>query len=188
MKINFEYSSVYDMMLSEMTGNFDESSIKKSHDFLSSTKLFWNSNGDRIVNEIENVSKLKFKKNVDCFVVSSMPYESISHPFTIKAVKSSDKLFAMFVHELIHILMSQNFRSVHHLLSFMDKDHNYRVHFPVLLIERRVLERLNRDYKKQKRIEDLDYVWEDVNKVYPKFCSSRGIVKFLKENAVNRQV
>lgn len=176
------------MMLNEIAGNFDESSIKKSHDFLNSTKLFWSLNGNKIVKEIEKVSRLRFKKNIDCFVVSSMPYESISHPFTIKAEKNKDKLLAIFVHELTHVLMSQNFKDVHHLLSFMDKDHNYRVHFPVLLIERRVLERLNKDYKKQKRIEGLDYVWKDVNKVYPVFCNSKGIVNFLKENAANRQV
>ncbi len=183
MKINFEYSSVYDMMLNEVMGN---TNFEKPKEFIDSVKIFWNSNGNKIVKEIENASKLRFKKNVDCFVVSSMPYESISHPFTIKTEESKDKLLAIFVHELTHILMMQNFKQVSPLLSPIDKDHNYKVHFPVLLIERKVLERLNKNYKKQKRIEDLDYVWKDVNKVYPVFCNSNGIVNFLKENAANK--
>lgn len=184
MKINFEYSSVYDLMLNETIGNTD---VEKPKEFLDSVRLFWNSNGTNIIKEIENASKLKFKKSVDCFVVSYMPYESISHPFTIKTEKNKEKLLAIFVHELTHILMSQNFKQLSPLLNSIDKDHNYKVHYPVLLIERKVLERLNKSYKKQKRVEDLGYIWKDVNKVYPVFCNSNGIVDFLK-NAANRQI
>lgn len=185
MKINFEYSSAYDMMLSEMIGN--ETNIKKSQDFLNSVKMFWDSKGNKIVKEIEKASKLRFKKNIDCFVVSSMLYESISHPFTIKFEKNNEKLLAIFVHELTHILMAQNFKNVVKAVNLVKGDHEYKIHFPVLLIERRVLEKLHKNYKKQKRVEDLDYVWRDVNKIYLEFHNySKGIIPFLKENAVNR--
>jgi len=187
MKINFEYSSAYDMMLSEMIGN--ETDAKKSQDFLSSVRTFWSSNGNKIIKEIEKVSKLKFNREIDCFVVSSMLYESISHPFTIKFEKSKDKLLAIFVHELTHILLAQNFKNAAKTINLINGDHDYKVHFPVLLIERRVLEKLHKDYKMEKRIEDLDYIWSEVNKVYPEFHNySKGIVPFLKENVVNRPV
>src|SRR3989344_8114575 len=187
MKINFEYSLVYDMMLGEMMGIFDEKTEKDSRGYTNSVRKFWDKRGARIIKEIENVSKLKFKGNVDCFVVNSMFYESISHPFTIKIEKDFDRLFTIFVHELTHILLVQNFKKVAPLVNLIDKDPNYRAHFPVLLIERKVLERLSKNYKKQKRIEDLDYVWEDVEKMYSNFeRTNKGIVFFLKENVASR--
>ena len=175
------------MMLGEMMGIFDEKTEKDSRGYTNSVRKFWDKRGARIIKEIENVSKLKFKGNVDCFVVNSMFYESISHPFTIKIEKDFDRLFTIFVHELTHILLVQNFKKVAPLVNLIDKDPNYRAHFPVLLIERKVLERLSKNYKKQKRIEDLDYVWEDVEKIYDNFKkSNKGIVHFLKENVAFR--
>ena len=116
-----------------------------------------------------------------------MFYESLSHPFTIKIEKDFDRLFTIFVHELVHILLVQNFKKVAPLVNLIDRDSNYRIHFPVLLIERKVLEKLNKSYKKQKRIEDLDYVWEDVDKMYSNFeRTNKGIVSFLKENVASR--
>ncbi len=188
MKINFEYSWAYDMMLGEMMGSFNDNKIENSKLYLDSVRGFWDNNGDRIIREIESASKLKFKKSVDCFIVNSMFYESLSHPFTIKIEKDIDKLFAIFVHELAHILMVQNFKKAATVMNKVKGDVNYKVHFPVLLIERRVLEGLNKDYKKQKRVEDLDYVWNDVNKVYDNFKrTNRGIIPFLKENVASGQ-
>src|SRR3990167_9793090 len=188
MKINFEYSLVYDMMLGEMMGSFDVKPEKDSRIYINSVRKFWDKKGARIIKEIENVSKLKFKRDVECFVVNSMFYESLSHPFTIKIEKDFDRLFAIFVHELVHILLVQNFKKVAPLVNLIGRDSNYRVHFPALLIERKVLEKLNKSYKKQKRIEDLDYVWKDVNKVYNEFKSSnKGIADFLRNYVTSRQ-
>jgi len=188
MKINFEYSLAYDMMLGEMVGNFNPASIENSRLYLDSVRSFWSKNEDKVIKEIEKVSRLKFKKAADCFIVNSMPYESLSHPFTIKIENNSDKLLAIFVHELTHILLVQNFKKVSSSINMIDGDVNYRVHFPVLLIERKVLGKLNKSYKKQKRTEDLDYVWKDVNKVYNEFKSSnKGIADFLRKYVTSRQ-
>src|SRR3989344_6031287 len=89
---------------------------------------------------------------------------------------NSDKLHAIFIHEITHILLVKNFKKVSSSINMIEGDVNYRVHCPVLLIERKVLGKLNKSYKKQKRTEDLDYVWKDVNGVYNEFKSSnKGI-------------
>ena len=41
MKINFEYSSVYDMMLNEVMGN---TNFEKPKEFIDSVKIFWRLN------------------------------------------------------------------------------------------------------------------------------------------------
>ena len=90
------------------------------------------------------------------------------------------------VHELIHILFVQNENKVLKVLNCLSGDHNYKVHFPVLLCERKVLENLHGSFKAEKRVEDLDYIWRDVDKVYTMFKKdNKGVINFLNKNVIN---
>ena len=75
------------------------------------------------------------------------------------------------------------------VLDLVKKKFNYnkndfKIHFPVLLIERKVIENLfgnkffNNVLLKDEHNQELAYEWNEVNKVYVKF--DKNIVKFLK--------
>jgi len=186
MRLNFQYSSVYDELFNYMSRNyFDNSQVLELETFTIQLGNYWNKNHNKIVKEIEKVSGLKFQSNVDCFIVKHLGYRAISEPFTVKMTKNFDYLTGVIIHELIHILLRDNQK----LLSLVNKkfaheENDFKVHFPVLLIERKVLENLfgekffSKIMKKDDHNPDLAFEWENVNKVYDKF--NNNIVKFLE--------
>ena len=94
----------------------------------------------------------------------------------------------ILIHELVHALLKDN-KKVLSLVreKFNYEDFDFKVHFPVLLIQRKVIENLyGGDYFKkvlsdEKDIDELGYEWERVNGFYDKF--DKGIVSFL-ENVI----
>ena len=71
---------------------------------------------------------------------------------------------------------------------FADEEKDFKIHFPVLLIERKVIENLfgnkffNNVLIKDDHNQELAYEWDKVNKIYDKF--DKNIVKFLKNGFV----
>ena len=186
-KIKFQYSVPYDQLLGIMYNKeFSHSQAIVAKDFINKIEVFWQKEGNKIINNVEKTANLKFKSNVDCYVVSNMLFEAISHPFTIKMDHDFNRLKGILVHELLHILFSQNGSKVIETFNKIEGDHDYKVHFPVLLCERKVLEKLNKSFKREKRVEDLDYVWKDVNKSYSKFKNyKKGLIPFMQEHVIN---
>jgi len=185
--IDFIYSSVYDELFTSMKKKkYSGKQFIEMEKFSAMLQSFWEKEGKKIIREIERVTKLKFKKEVDCYIVSEMFFEAISHPFTVKMCNNIDRLRGIMVHELIHILFVQNENKVLKVLNCLSGDHNYKVHFPVLLCERKVLENLHGSFKAEKRVEDLDYIWRDVDKVYTMFKKdNKGVINFLNKNVIN---
>ena len=109
MKVNFFYSEPYDRMLTDMLGNSFPNEqpmiIKKYQKNLESC---WKKEENKIIKEIEKISNLKFKSNVDCYIVNDMFYDAISNPFTIRIEKDLGRIKSILIHELIHILFVQN--------------------------------------------------------------------------------
>ena len=186
-KIQFHYSVPYDELLSiSSLGEFSHSQAVVAKHYIESLESFWREESKKIVPSIEKVTGLKFRGNVDCYVVSNMLFEAISHPFTIKMDSDFSKLRGIFVHELLHILFVQNGTKALPVVNQLYGDHNYKVHFPVLLCEKRVLEQVYKSSERQKRVEDLDYVWKDVEKVYPLFRSYKGgVIQFLHKHVIH---
>ncbi|HLC62896.1 MAG TPA: hypothetical protein VJJ21_01110 [Candidatus Nanoarchaeia archaeon] len=190
MKVNFRYSTPYDEMLSIMSGEeLSHSQTMIAKGYLGKINEYWGKEGAKIAKEIEKVSGLKFNKDIEGFVVSEMAFEAISHPFTIKMCDDFNRLRGILVHELLHVLMVQNEVKVLNMVNRLQGDSNFKVHFPVLLCERRVLENLYGNFKVEKRVEDLDEVWKEVNRVYPGFKKSgRKGIEFMREYAAGRKV
>ncbi len=187
MKLNFQYSQVYDELLNYMSrNNFDNKQILELETFTIQLSKHWNNNHNKIVKEIEKVSGLKFNSNVDCFIVKHLGYRAISDPFTVKMNKDFNYTTAVIIHELVHILLKDN-QNVLKLINnkFKSEENDFRIHFPVLLIERKIIENLfgekffSRIMEKDDHNPDLAYEWQEVNKVYDKFNSN--IIKFLEK-------
>ena len=186
MKVNFEYSEVYDELFTYMSRN--EYNNKQYLEMLAFTSKFekhWNKNEDKIINQIEKISGLKFKKDIKCFIVKHLGFRAISNPLTIKFIKDFKYLTAVLIHELIHVLLNHNKKVCDLVKKKFDYSTNdYKIHFPVLLIERKVIENLfGNDYFNNVLIKDdynqeLAYEWKKVNEVYNKF--DKDIIKFLK--------
>ena len=177
----------YDEMLSMMKGEALSSSqgiIAK--EYIAKLDGYWKKYGGKIVTAVEKASGLKFKQDIDCYVVSDMAFEAISHPFTLKMCSNLGRLNGIMVHELLHVLFVQHHEKILPVLNGLPGDHHDKVHFPVLLCERKVFENLHGSYKREKRVEDLDEVWRNVNKVYKRFKSCRkGVVPFLEDYFVS---
>ena len=186
--IEFVYSPVYDELFTSMKKKkYSKEQFVDMEKFTAQLESFWEKEGNKIRKEIEKVSKLKFKGDIKCFIVKDMDFNAISFPFTLRYNKDFEVIKGTLIHELIHVLLRDN-KKVLDLVrnKFGYEDYDFKVHFPVLLIQRRVTENLyGKDYFKkvlmqEKDIDELGYEWERVNKIYNKF--NIGIVSFLEKN------
>ena len=192
MKVNFFYSEPYDRMLTDMLGNsFPNEQPMIIKKYQKNLESYWKKEEDKIIKEIEKISNLKFKSNVDCYIVNDMFYDAISNPFTIRIEKDFGRMKSILIHELIHILFVQNSQKLIKLIEEVpEKQHSYKVHFPLLLIHRKVLENLygksyfQKQLKYDNELTELKPLWHHINILYPKF--NKDIVKFLKN--VDRKI
>jgi len=165
---------------------FDNEQIIEMETFIIQLSNYFKDKQHRIIKEIEKVSGLKFSGDVNCFIVKHLGYRAISDPFTVKMHKDFNYLTGVLIHELIHILLKDN-QKILNLVNnkFKYEENDFKVHFPVLLIERRVIENLfgskffDKIMKKDDHNPDLAYEWSEVNKVYNKF--NNNIIKFLEK-------
>lgn len=187
MKLNFQYSQVYDELLTYMSRNsFENKQILELETFVIQLSNYFKDKQNKIIKEIERVSGLKFSSNINCFVVKHLGYRAISDPFTVKMYKDFNYMTAMLIHELTHVLLKDN-QTILKLVNkkFAHEENDFKVHFPVLLIERKVIEDLfgekffSKVKKKDDHNPDLAFEWSEVNKVYSKF--NNNIIKFLEK-------
>jgi len=184
--IDFIYSPVYDELFTCMKRKkFSGKQYVNMERFSAELQSFWGKEGKKIKKEIEKVSGLKFKDKIKCFVVKDMEFNAISFPFTLKYNKI-ETIKGILIHEMIHILLKDN-KKVLELVrnKFNYEDYDFKVHFPVLLIQRKVIENLyGKNYFKkvlidERDIDELGYEWSRVNGFYDNFY--KGIVKFLED-------
>ncbi len=190
MKLNFTYSEVYDEILSAMSEEpYNENQASELKLEIKKLNDFWNKKGSRFISTIENSSKLKFNKDIDCYIVKNLPYVAFSNPLTVKVDKNINRTNITLIHELIHDLFVQNQEQFWVLEEkFPNESHDLKVHFPVLLVQRKVLEVLygkkytEKVIKEEMRIEDLSLIWPKVNDYYKNFKNyKKGIINFLRE-------
>jgi len=184
--IDFIYSSVYDELFTSMKKKkYSGKQYVDMERFSAELQSFWGKEGGKIKKEIEKISGLKFKYKVKCFIVRDMEFNAISFPFTLKYNKNMETIKGILIHELIHVLLKDN-KKVLDLVrnKFNYEDYDFKVHFPVLLIQRKVIENLygNSYFKKvlqqERDIDELGYEWDRVNQIYGKF--DKNVVNFLQ--------
>src|SRR3989338_5892909 len=189
MRIDFEYSTPYDRMLTIMSmGDYSDVQKDAIKSYIYDLEKSWKVDEKRILGEIESVSGLKFKKNdIICYVVKNMADYAISHPLTMKVEKNLERASIVLIHELIHILFVQNKKS-EKLIGYLSKnygEHNlhFRVHLPLFIVQRKVIENLyGKNYftkvlRTELKLEE-GYIWRTANEIYPKF--KKDIIKFFK--------
>lgn len=187
MKLKFIYSSIYDNLLTDMSRkNFSLEQMKEMEYYKEELEAFWKKDENKIVKEIEKVSKLKFKEDKECFLVNTMKYTAVSNPLTLKKHQHLDRTKTILIHELIHILMEENKEKLAKLIEkiYPEESIEFKIHIPVLLITKKVVENLYGDTLFQEILQDelkrdvLNEAWPEVNKIYLKF--NNNIIKFLK--------
>ena len=184
--IDFVYSPVYDELFTVMKKKrFSGEQFIDMEKFWDSLESFWEKEGNKIKKEIEKVSGLKFNGKIECFLVRDMNFNAISFPFTLKYNKNMEVIKGILIHELIHILLKDDKKLLELVKKKFDyEDYDFKVHFPVLLVQRKVIENIyGREYfekvlQNENYIDELGYEWERVNQYYPKF--EKGIVGFLQ--------
>jgi hypothetical protein len=184
--LDIRYSAVYDELLSVMKRKkYSNKQYVEMERFAAELEEFWKKEGNFIRREIEKVSGLRFRKKVRCFVVKDMAFNAISYPLTIKFNKNMEIIKSNLIHELIHILLRDNQKVLDYVKKKFDyEDNDFKVHFPILLIQRKVIENLygkkffDRMIKYENKIDELGYEWERVNKHYNSF--DKNIGKFLQ--------
>lgn len=112
-KIDFKYSYVYDDIFrnSVELKNFLKKQGKKYPssmeiiDFMNEIEIVWKTEGNRILEEMSNVSGIKWKvRNISCYVVGAC--RPMSDPLTIKICNDITHGIDILTHELIHQLQS----------------------------------------------------------------------------------
>ncbi len=197
MKINFIYSAPYDRMLTIMSNlPYHEEQITEVKLYIDEIEEFWDKYQKKIIKEIEKVSKLRFGHDEKCYVVKNMEYEALSHPFTIKMNQNLEETKLTILHELIHILFVRNIKKSRILIKalhnlYPEKDVFFKVHIPLCLVERKVVENLygkayfKKVLEKELLSDEEDEVWPVANKLYPKF--NTDIVRFF-QNVMDRKI
>ena len=188
MKINFEYSIPYDRMLTIMSMNeYSEKQKDEIKDYIFNLENSWKKQEKKILKEIEKVAGLRFKADVTCYVVREMSDLAISHPLTLRIEKNLERASIVLMHELIHVLFVQNKKS-EKLLEYLTKKYpgkylHFKVHIPLFLVQRKVIENLygkayfSKVLRQELKLEE-GYIWETVNKLYPKF--KKDAINFFK--------
>lgn len=187
MKLEFIYSPIYDNLLTEMSKKeFSIGQMKEMEFYKSEFEATWKKEENKITKEIEKISKLRFKSNRKCFLVYNMKYAAISAPLTIKREPHLERAKTILIHELIHILLEDNKDKIKNIIEkiYPEESLEFRIHVPVLLITKKVVENLYGDVLFQEIMKDemkrdvLNSVWPEVNSIYPNF--KNDIIKFLK--------
>lgn len=187
MKLKFIYSPIYDNLLTDMSKKeFSIEQMKEMEYYKEELEAFWQKDENKLIKEIEKVSGLKFKGNKECFLVCHMKYTAISNPLTLKKHPHLDRTKTILIHELIHVLMEDNKEKIRKFIekTYPEESLEFKIHVPVLLITKKVVENIYGDTLFQEILQDemkrdiLNEAWPEVNKIYPRFKSN--IIKFLK--------
>lgn len=111
-KINIKYGKLIDLFLKEYVNvHYPGYKFPTESDVFVKVNLFkqaWFKRENVFVDFLNNTLGLNFKRNIiDCFVVSAIPRD-MSSPLLIRSRWSGEEFVDVLMHELIHILFSDN--------------------------------------------------------------------------------
>lgn len=180
MKIVFKYSWIYDDQFREGYKSLKSRSDykyplqKEILKFKDNLENLWQKDGEKISNELSNVTGLKWKEDkITCYIVGySMPF---SDPLTVPVFKDLDYAFDTLTHELVHQLFIQNDEKGKDYWKYINSNYkklpfNARIHIPVHAIHEHIFiklfdkRRLNKEIKIMSSYKDYKKAWEIVGK------------------------
>lgn len=82
--------------------------LEKINNAINEYKEIWNKEGEKIVNSMEKISKLKFKENNINAIVFISSLSSRSFPLSLSANYPKERMPELIIHELCHRLLSGN--------------------------------------------------------------------------------
>ena len=109
--VNFIYSGIYDQILSELSNNFDEKQSGKIKDWMTLLSDKWLEYEQKVIEGLKKYPPFKFEYDqVNCYLVSNLPYTGFSDPLTIKIRENVDLdlVIATLIHELVHISIEKD--------------------------------------------------------------------------------
>lgn len=117
MKLRFEYSSIFDSEIAELTGKKIDESLTASMDaFIPRLTQQWQERGQPLVDRAVELSGLAFKQSEAKCTLTLSDFVSMSHPLIVNVKKylngSADAEFLneVIFHELLHVLLTDNWQ------------------------------------------------------------------------------
>ena len=175
-KILFKYSWIYDniwkdyLILKKGKSKEEFLSQKKITNYLKIISKLWDKEEKKILKEISNSSKLKWRrKQIVCYIISAG--KSISDPLTIKIFKNKNDFIDLLIHELIHQILTQNKNQVSKYIKYLrkkykDKSLTTQNHIILFAIYTKIMlklfnkKRLNREFKRAKKKGEYLDAWK----------------------------
>jgi len=111
-KIKFIYSFPYDRLLTNYENKtFEEKQEKEIKQYIKKLQTRWNKINGSVCRTLEKIVGNKWReREIKCYVVKYCKYNGVSSPLTIKLDTDTDYVIDTLIHELIHILVSHNFK------------------------------------------------------------------------------
>ncbi|MFA4952956.1 MAG: hypothetical protein WC584_01930 [Candidatus Pacearchaeota archaeon] len=176
LKIIFKYSWIYDniwkdyLVLKKGKSKIEFLSQKKIANYTKIISKLWEKEGEKILKEISNSSKLKWRrKQIICYIIGAG--RSISDPLTIKVFKNKNDFIDLLIHELIHQILTQNKNQVSKYIKYLRRKYNDKSlttqnHIILFAIYKKIMlklfnkKRLNREFKRAERDREYLDAWK----------------------------
>ncbi len=110
-----------DVLNSVFKRDFTKDDLKRLKEECKEFEEWVNKNNEKILDEIEKVTNLKFKeRNIDVYICEFFPFKGISIPIIIRKMDKNEMIKTL-IHELLHVILVQN------LIKFESKEklHEY---------------------------------------------------------------
>lgn len=166
MKIKFVFSNQFEQALSQNPVPFE--SARKA---LEGIEKQWNLWGRRIKEHLKRITHLEFtSKEITCYLNSKAAF---SDPLSLK-IEDSNYMLDNLVHELIHVLLTNNYKKIEEdIAAFHKKFQNEvfitRIHILIhavhLLLAQEVFPERIKDIQEYSVNKDYRKAWEIVNNI-----------------------
>ena len=176
-KIIFRHSHSYDQVYKDISRIKNYPTESEVMLYIKKIQKIWNKIGKKILKELENITKLKFKdEKIICYIVGkAIPF---ADPLTIPIYTKEHNYFIdTLIHELIHILFTQEGNLIKAKNSwkyifnkYKNETFNTKIHIPLHAVHTHIytiffsMERLEHDIIEIFNLHAYRRSWEIVNR------------------------
>ncbi len=178
MKINFEYSYIFDLEISERSGlKINDDAVNLVESFILKYKPIWNQEGLLLLTEAKKISGFDFKQQEMKCLFTLSDFCSMSHPLVVNIKKyiNADEisnLSEIVFHELLHVLLTDNWKvwPTPLIKEFSGNNRIIAAHLHLMSVQLAVHKSLSNNEQLSKITEDYDRIgrgydecWKIVN-------------------------